>query len=161
MLQVKRGVQAAFSTVNYNAAEMGAGVPKVEVLSDQAAFEMIVVQEGVNASEKPRISGFVQEKRTAEVADLDEVERRAEKLRRAANSTAVEGRGVSSGKEEGRDEIDIDDIEDDKEEDDDELGGEAEEQEKTSSDNHVSNVSTKAMPSAVFGDLASTVMNEG
>jgi len=160
MLRVKRGVQAAFSTVNYNAAEMGAGVPKVEVLSDQAALEMIAAREGVNASEKPRISGFVQGKRTAEVADLDEVERRAEKLRRATNSIAVEG-GVSSGKEEGGDEIDIDDIEDDEEEEHDELGGETEEQEKTSSDNHVSNVSTKAIPSAVFGGLASTVKNEG
>eukprot|EP00957_Ditylum_brightwellii_P064963 4928351-Ditylum_brightwellii.AAC.1 len=67
-------------------------------------LEMIAVHKGVNASEKPRISGFVQEKQTAEVADLDDVEQRAEKLRRATNSTAVEG-GESSGKEEGGDEI--------------------------------------------------------
>ena len=32
MLRVKRGVQAAFSTVNYNAAEMGAGAPATENL---------------------------------------------------------------------------------------------------------------------------------
>eukprot|EP00957_Ditylum_brightwellii_P197942 15080126-Ditylum_brightwellii.AAC.1 len=72
MLRVKRGMQATFSMVNYNAAEMEAGVPKVEVLLDQAAFEIVAAQEGVNASEKPRVSGSVQGKRTVEVADLDE-----------------------------------------------------------------------------------------
>eukprot|EP00957_Ditylum_brightwellii_P028457 2148681-Ditylum_brightwellii.AAC.1 len=77
--------------VSYNAVEMGAGVPKFEVLLDQAALEMIAAQEGVNASEKPRISGFVQGKQTAEVADLDEVEWRVEKLMMSTNATAVEG----------------------------------------------------------------------
>eukprot|EP00957_Ditylum_brightwellii_P198370 15116490-Ditylum_brightwellii.AAC.1 len=72
MLQVKRGMQVTFSMVNYNAVEMGAGMPKVEVLSDQAVLEMIAALEVVNASEKPRISGFAQGERTVEVADLDE-----------------------------------------------------------------------------------------
>eukprot|EP00957_Ditylum_brightwellii_P070534 5359319-Ditylum_brightwellii.AAC.1 len=77
--------------VNYNAAKLRAGVPKVEVLSDQVVYEMIDALEGVNASKKPRISEPAQGKWTAEVADLDEAERRAEKMRKVpTNDTTVE-----------------------------------------------------------------------
>ena len=55
MLRVKRGRQAAFSTVNYNAAEKGAEVPKVENLNDDQALEMITASEGVTVNEKERV----------------------------------------------------------------------------------------------------------
>lgn len=106
MLRVKRSVQAAFSTVNYNSAEMGGGVPKVETLSEESALEMIAQSEGVEveSNKQPLIGGFVQGKRKAEVADLGEVERRAAKLRQV---TAAQG-----AQDGGDDEIDIDNIDD-------------------------------------------------
>ena len=55
MLRVKRGRQAAFSTVNYNADEMGAEVPKVENLNDDQALEMITATERVTVNEKERV----------------------------------------------------------------------------------------------------------
>ena len=101
---IKRSVQAAFSTVNYNAAEMGAGVPKAEPLSDDKALAEIAAREGVKMNEQPRIGGFVQGKRTQEMKDLEEVERRAAKI-----SRKIEGGGIGGG----GDEIDLDDDEDD------------------------------------------------
>ena len=55
MLRVKRGRQVEFSTVNYNAAEMGAEVPKVENLNDDQALEMITATERVTVNEKERV----------------------------------------------------------------------------------------------------------
>ena len=55
MLRVKRGRQVEFSTVNYNAAEMGAEVPKVENLNDDQALEMITASEWVTVNEKERV----------------------------------------------------------------------------------------------------------
>ncbi|KAL3798881.1 hypothetical protein ACHAW5_004121 [Stephanodiscus triporus] len=111
MLRVKRSVQAAFSTVNYNAAEMGAGVPQMDTMTEDDALEMIAEREGVSVEKKPLVGGFVQgKKRTADMADLGEVERRAARLREAAAAAASGGGGGSGG---GGDEIDIDDDEDD------------------------------------------------
>ena len=41
MLRIKRSVEASFSTVNYNAAEMSAATSKVENLSSKEAMKMI------------------------------------------------------------------------------------------------------------------------
>jgi pre-mRNA-splicing factor SYF1 len=136
MLRVKRSVQAAFSTVNYNAAEMGAGIPQVETLSDDAALEMIAEREGVVVEKKPLVGGFVQsKKRTADMADLSEVERRAARLREATAAVASNG----------GDEIDID---------------EEEEEEDPESAlpvaKYVQGVSEKTIPAAVFGGLTAT-----
>ena len=43
MLRVKRAIQAAFSTVNYNAA--GPGGARVETLTEEATLEMIAERE--------------------------------------------------------------------------------------------------------------------
>ena len=104
MLRVKRSVQAAFSTVNYNAAEMGAGLPQVDTMTEDDAMEMIrreAEREGVSLEKKPVVGGFVQsKKRTADtMLDLGEVEQRAARLREAATAAAGGGGG----------EIDIDD----------------------------------------------------
>ena len=107
MLRIKRSVMAAFSTVNYNAAEMGSSVPKVETpLTETEALAMIEEREGVQAQSKERISGFVQGKRTSEMTDLDEVERRAEKLRKLMTNTSEHT--TSNETQEDEDEIDLD-----------------------------------------------------
>merc|ERR1712194_885500 len=109
MLRVKRSVQAAFSTVNYNAAEMGV-VPKVDTLTEESAMQMIAEREDVEVDnmKKPLIGGFVSgKKRNAEVEGLSEVERRAARLRQV---TCGGGDGVppSGGSCGGDDEIDLD-----------------------------------------------------
>ena len=71
------------------------------------------------------VGGFVQGKRTAEIKDLEEVERRAAKIARHIGG----GSDVGGG---GGDEIDIDD--------DDET--------------EIKDVETKAIPAAVLGGLA-------
>ncbi len=141
MLRIKRSVMAAFSTVNYNAAEMGSSVPKVETtLTETEALAMIEEREGVQAQSKERISGFVQGKRTSEMTDLDEVERRAEKLRKLMTNTAEPT--TSNEAQEDEDEIDLD--EDDEEE----------ERNESETKETVQNVSTKTVPLQVFGGLA-------
>jgi len=159
MLRIKRSVEAAFSTVNYNAAEMGAG-GQIENLSNEDAMNMIASREGVDVGEqnKPTISGFVKGgKRAAEVANLDEVEERVAKLRKA---TAASSGGVEAGGGGDDDEIDIDDEEDDEddveEEDDCDGDGEIEPAAPT----RVNNVMTKSVPSAVFGGLAAEAAKE-
>jgi len=138
MLRIKRSVQAAFSTVNYNAAEMGAGVPKVEPLSDDKALAEIAAREGVKMNEQPRIGGFVQGKRTQEMKDLEEVERRAAKIARRIEGNA--GAVVGTGRD---DIIDLDD--DDYSENDASQAGVP----VTNA-----NVETKAIPASVYGGLA-------
>jgi tetratricopeptide (TPR) repeat protein len=133
MLRVKRSVQAAFSTVNYNAAEMGSGAPKVDTLTEESALEMIAEREGIETEKQPVVGGFVQAKRTADMADLGEVERRAARLRQATGAQNVSA---------GDDEIDIDDV--------DEEGEEPQQAPRTS---NVGGVSTKAVPAAVFGGI--------
>jgi pre-mRNA-splicing factor SYF1 len=84
MLRVKRGVQTAFSTVNYNTADTDTTSKADAPLSHEEAIAMLAAQEGegVEPMENERISGFVKAKRPAEAKDLDEVERRAAKLRK-------------------------------------------------------------------------------
>jgi pre-mRNA-splicing factor SYF1 len=150
MLRVKRGVQAAFSTVNYNAAEMGAGVPKVETLTDDQALEMIAAREGVDAYEKERISGFVQGKRTKEMKDMDEVERRAAKLRKITAGNMA----VAMPSEEKKPSIQGDEIDIGSSDEDDE-GDEGVQQANVTNHTIIKDVNTKAIPAAVFGGLAS------
>ena len=111
MLRVKRGVQAAFSTVNYNAAEMGAGAPQQESLTNEEALAMIREREGEEIEERSEnnIDGFVPAKRSAEISDLDEVERRAAKLRKV---TAQVVNATSNNQFEDEEEINIDGEED-------------------------------------------------
>ena len=142
MLRVKRSVQAAFSTVNYNAAEMGAhGAPQVETLSEDAALEMIAEREGVSVDKKPLVGGFVQgKKRTAEAANLGDMEQRVARLREATAAGEV--------KAAGDDEIDLDDIGDEDEE-------EQPQPPPSSSNKRVKGISEKVIPAAVFGGLKS------
>ncbi|KAL7460849.1 hypothetical protein ACHAXS_001287 [Conticribra weissflogii] len=66
MICVMRSVQAAFSTVSYNAAEMVAGAPNLEPLTDKGALEIMTAScEGVDFQEKSPIGGYVQKKQTA------------------------------------------------------------------------------------------------
>jgi pre-mRNA-splicing factor SYF1 len=151
MLRVKRSVEASFSTVNYNAAEMNATSGKVDTLTNEEAMRMIAEREGVemsNDSSAP-IQGFVSastnssKKRNAQA--LDEVEERVSKLRKAAASaTAASG---AHGDDNYDDEIDID------EEDDDGEG----KSEAPTDDPRVRNVSTKSIPAGVFGGLAANL----
>jgi pre-mRNA-splicing factor SYF1 len=139
MLRIKRSVQASFSTVNYNAIGMD---QDLNPLSDEQAMSMIADQEGVDYNQirrKEEASNnnvFVsQKKRSAGDAQLEDVENRVAKLRKATGA-AFEHEHA------GDDEIDIDDLEN--EEDD----GDA-----PSSRSPVQHVSTKAIPTAVFGGL--------
>ncbi len=140
MLRIKRGVQAAFSTVNYNAAEMGAGAPQLDSLTNEEAIAMIKAREGVEGDEKEPITGFVQAKRAPEIHNLDEVERRAAKLRKVtADLVSATARNQLTNNE---DEIDIDEDEPA------ELHGDT---------NKIHQIQTKELPAAVFGGLASQV----
>jgi len=168
MLRIKRGVQAAFSTVNYNAAEMGAGAPKVDTLTDDQALQMIEEREGVKAKENETIGGFVKGKRTAEMKDLDEVERRAAKLRKVTAGLVA----ATQTCEDDEEEIDIDNLD---EGDANEIGGTEELEEEhndkgsktkgvgqstTNPSISVQGISTKAVPDAVFGSLASQIKGQ-
>ena len=159
MLRIKRTVQAAFSTVNYNATGMAAAQEESNLTTEEAV-NLIIHQEGVDVLEDQphgaqEISqnatstttttamgggggGFVPAKRTATAA-LQDVEDRVAKLRKV----------VVQNQEDG-DEIDIDDDDDDDEE---EEGG-GDEQGKSAAAVPVRNVSTKQVPDAVFGGLA-------
>jgi pre-mRNA-splicing factor SYF1 len=155
MLRVKRSVEAAFSTVNYNATGMS---DAVETLSDAEAMRMIANQEGVDLDEqRPQtsVAGFVAGKRTAVAADLGDVEERVLKLRKAATeafgdraTTTAEG---ADGDANDNDEIDIDDIDAEIEEA--AAEGAAIEQTATSTNDAVHDVSTKEIPASVFGGL--------
>ena len=138
MLRIKRSVQASFSTVNYNATDMGSSL---ENLDPEQALELIANQEGVDLDDDPHlrkqhapvIQGFVQQqKRPASTAtDLEDIESRVAKLRKVAQND---------------EEIDIDDSdEDDEEEEHDEIGA---------LPMKVQNVSRKDVPAAVFGGLS-------
>jgi pre-mRNA-splicing factor SYF1 len=147
MMRVKRSVQAAFSTVNYNAAGMDAGT---ESLSNEEAMHMIADREGVEIPEKTvPVQGFVQGKRKAEAAQLDEVENRVAKLRRATASADMQ---EPDEPEEGDDEIDIDDFDDE---------DEGVMDLPKANTEAVRDVSTKAVPAAVFGGLVPESQSEG
>ena len=144
MLRVKRGVAAAFSTVNYNALEMGEPAGRQKTLTEEEALKMISEREGVKHTSLPSISGFVSgSKRTAAEANLEDLERQAARLRQA--TAAAIGKDSSSGNgpmDEG--EIDIDSEEEDDEE---------EEEQEVDTNQKVRDVTTKSIPSAVFGGL--------
>jgi pre-mRNA-splicing factor SYF1 len=150
MLRIKRSVEGAFSTVNYNAAEMSATTSKIENLSNEEAMNMIAEREGVELEPQHQpIAGFVSaSKRTAAAAQLDDVEERVAKLRKATAASA-------NTAEDDDDEIDIDDLIDD-------LDGEGvEEKEERHVGKAVHDVSTKAVPAAVFGGLAKMAEKKG
>lgn len=148
MLRIKRSVEASFSTVNYNAAEMSQASSKVDTLSNEEAMRMIAEQEGVDyepelsAAAPPSAGRFVSSKRTAGAAKLDDVEERVAKLRKA--TAAVAPSNVETGPAQGDDdEIDIDEESDDE--------GDVK---QTTGSAVMTDVSTKAVPAAVFGGLA-------
>ncbi|KAL3907217.1 MAG: hypothetical protein SGILL_008960, partial [Bacillariaceae sp.] len=166
MLRVKRSVEASFSTVNYNAAEMSGTAEKTgAALSNEDAMKMIAEREGMEydqraaaaANNSSTLSGFVSGKRTAETANLEDVEERVAKLRKATaglteNNSTAEAEGDGDG---DADEIDIDDELDG---DGDVDEGADENQEKVAAakpgGGGVANVSTKSVPDAVFGGLS-------
>ena len=134
MLRIKRSVQAAFSTVNYNATGMD---QDLNPLSDEQAISMIADQEGVEydqikRKEESNASRFVAQKRSAGDASLEDVENRVAKLRKATAGAVVE--------EVGDDEIDIDDLDD-------------EDDPEPPVKNTIENLNVKSLPSAVFGGL--------
>jgi pre-mRNA-splicing factor SYF1 len=152
MLRIKRSVEAAFSTVNYNAAEMsGAATKQAETLSNDEALRMIAEREGVQLDQtSTTISGFVRAsgsgagKRSAQAASLDEVEERVAKLRKA---TAKKNQSIQNEIDGDDDEIDIED----------ELDAEEKADEATNDNKDgratIKNVCTKEVPDAVFGGL--------
>lgn len=144
MLRIKRSVEASFSTVNYNAAEMSTEVGKGETLSNEEAMKMIAEREGVELEphqmrqqqqQQQPISGFVGAKRTAQSANLDDVEERVAKLRKATQATDNDN--------DDDDEIDLDDLDED--------DNVSEDMEKSDS---FKDISQKTVPAAVFGGLA-------
>merc|ERR1712218_557705 len=100
----------------------GAGTPQEKSLTDEEAMQMIAAREGVEGAqqqEKARVSGFVSGKRTAEIKDLDEVERRAAKLRKVTSSFVAASNNNNDDEDDGDnddEEIDIDDDDDEEEE---------------------------------------------
>lgn len=84
MLRVKRGVQTAFSAMNYNTSQTDPSKTDTP-LTHEEAIAILAAQEGegeIETVEKEKIGGFVKAKRPAEVKDLGEIERRAAKLRK-------------------------------------------------------------------------------
>ena len=91
-------------------------------------------------NDKSRVSGFVAQKRKAGDAELEVVEDRVAKLRKAtAGVNMVE---EDEGRDEDNDEIDINDLE----EDDDEAAA-------TPISQPIESVKTKVVPASVFGGL--------
>jgi hypothetical protein len=162
MLRIKRSVEASYSTVNYNAAEMSGTDFKAETLSNEDAMKMIAEREGVKLNPNTStISGFVaggsSGKRSAQAASLDDMEERVAKLRKA---TAM----AEQNKDDDDEEIDIDELVDELEGDADDVHDEHTESEATNTpsitDNNTDNqvdkiqgISTKVVPAAVFGGL--------
>lgn len=102
MLRVKRSVEAAFSTVNYNASGM---TEKPKPLSNEEAISMIAGQEGVDVDDRRTIiSGFVPSSNSKTnkraVESLGDVEERVAKLRKM----------TGKDNDDNDEEIDIDDI---------------------------------------------------
>ena len=90
MLRVKRSVEAAFSSVNYNAAGM---TERVTNLTNEEAMNMIADREGIELEPNKSstvVEGFVSAKRTAATANLDDVEDRVAKLRKATGLSSIE-----------------------------------------------------------------------
>jgi pre-mRNA-splicing factor SYF1 len=156
MLRIKRSVEGSFSTVNYNAAEMSGTANQVENLTNDQAMKMIADREGVELEPQQGrpIEGFVSaSKRSAAAAQLDDVEERVAKLRKA---TATGAAKTPEAADDDDDDNEID-IEDDIDELLGEGGGEkeaAEEPAPTIKTSPVKGITTKAVPAGVFGGLA-------
>lgn len=146
MLRIKRSVEAAFSTVNYNAKGLN---DKVENLTDEQAMQMIASREGVEVDGPGgKAHNFVPASKRAPAASLEEVEARVAKIRKIAGDEDASGTAEAEPVREDDDEIDLDEI--DAEIEAAAAEGAASEDAKES----VQNVSTKAVPAAVFGGLA-------
>jgi pre-mRNA-splicing factor SYF1 len=154
MLRIKRSVEAAFSTINYNAQGLS---ETAEKLTDEEAMKMIASREGVDveANAQQKTHQFVPaSKRTPAAASLEDVEERVAKIRKIAgeNAEAVPPLTDNIDEVQDDDEIDLDEI-------DAEIEAAANEgltlqtQSDTKSSN-VQDISTKAVPAAVFGGLA-------
>ncbi|CAJ1942940.1 unnamed protein product [Cylindrotheca closterium] len=144
MLRIKRSVEASFSTVNYNAAEMSGTDGKPETLSNEEAMRLIAEREGVELEAdqtKETVPGFVGAKRSAQDASLDDMEERVAKLRKAT--------GAEPTTNDDEDEIDLDDLEDD-----------GEEEDEAPPSKSIQDISTKLVPAAVFGGLAELSSSE-
>jgi pre-mRNA-splicing factor SYF1 len=174
MLRIRKSVEAMYSTINYNAAEMSASSTMAN-LTDEQALNMIASQEGVelpssmvNTSAPPpasAVQGFVKasNKRPAVAEELGDVEERVAKLRKVTAQVIAEAaKGHDEGKAADDAEIDIDD--DDDEEDgveEDDNGGNEDNPTALASTSpatdkkEVRNVITKAVPTTVFGSLVS------
>ena len=161
MLRVKRSVEAAFSTVNYNAKGLNEAV---ENLTDEQAMQMIASREGVEVEGNAQKSAhqFVPAtKRTPAAASLEDVEARVAKIRKIAGEEAtavatatepVHDDGGDDGDVQDDDEIDLDEI--DAEIEAAAAEGAAAEEATTDKGTGVKDVRTKAVPAAVFGGLA-------
>ena len=139
MLRIKRGVITAFSSVNYNAAEMGTGSDEPKTLTDEEAFRMIAEREGLDPqASSTSVEGFIAgSKRKAVDAGLDSLEQRATRLREA---TGERERAVTA--DEG--EIDLDDEEEDENDD---KGG-------INDNSNVTDVALEKIPATVYGTLS-------
>ena len=161
MLRIKRSVEAAFSTVNYNATAMN---DKVETLTNEEAMTMIASQEGVDVDQQRRqttVAGFVPSsasgsKRPASAANLDEVEERVAKLRKATGAAEEQAQVADhDGGDEDEIDIDIDDIDAEIEEA--AAGGEEPSRPAETDDkNEDIGITTKPVPDAVFGSLTAS-----
>ena len=161
MLRIKRSVEAAFSTINFNATGLN---EKVDNLTDEQALKMIATQEGVDEDEMKKVQGFVpsssqtdgSKKRTAAAANLEDVEARVAQLRKVTadqNAAAQDEQQADDNDEE----IDIDDIDAEIEEA--AATGHLSNEESENQENVESSLTglqTKAIPQAVFGGLAKT-----
>ena len=152
MLRIKRSMEAAFSTVNYNAAGMD---ERVETMSNEEAMKMVASAEGIeldetntnNNTNRSNVSGFVPSKRSAVAANLHDMEERVAKLRKATGGTTTVTLGDADNDADD-DEIDLDDIDAEIEEAATE-GGKAK-----AVPARIVSISTKAVPDALFGTLA-------
>jgi pre-mRNA-splicing factor SYF1 len=113
MLRVKRSVEAAFSTINYNAAGM---TETVSNFTNEEAMRMIAAGEGMEFDDTKDVStsvvsGFVpssSNKRTMVIDTLRDVEERVAKLRKITGAVAMDP--AIPANEESSDYIDDDEI---------------------------------------------------
>ena len=133
MLRVKRSVETAFSTVVYS----GIDSTESKALSNEEAMSKFAGPDGLEKDPQRQsvVSNFVPSTKRESDTNLEEVEARVAKLRKATTN-ALEEVG-----EEDQDEIDIDDID-----------AEIEAAVAEAKDN-TQEISTKAVPEAVFGGL--------
>ncbi len=141
MLRIKRSVEMSFSTVNYSAAEILA-VGEKPIMSDAEVASL----EAAARLSVPEGGGVLGTKRNAEEGgavetEMEALERQAERIRQAAASEArMDNDATASATAESNpEEIDLDDA----------LDGE----EGNEEDNV--DISQKAVPTAVYGSLAS------